>query len=97
MLQKEQSGPVRRAGVADAASGGHLPVRMETAVTDPETRKRFRTFVSSDQPDESVVFGARARPDPAPPARKSARQPRPTMTLRRGWRSRFPIVSRGPQ
>ncbi|MFZ2989745.1 nitrite reductase large subunit NirB [Ideonella sp.] len=28
----------------------------KTAVTDPETRKRFRSFVNSDQPDEHIVF-----------------------------------------
>ena len=47
----------------------------KTAVTDPETRKRFRTFVNSDQPDENVVFRARARPDPPRQHAKSARQP----------------------
>ena len=55
----------------------------KTAVTDPETRKRFRTFVNSDQPDENVVFvQERGQIRPAstqerPPA------PRPTLTLRR--------------
>ncbi len=54
-----------------------------TAVTDPETRKRFRTFVNSDQPDENVVFvQERGQIRPAstqerPPA------PRPTLALRR--------------
>ncbi len=28
----------------------------KNAVTDPETRKRFRQFINSDQPDENVVF-----------------------------------------
>jgi nitrite reductase (NADH) large subunit len=28
----------------------------KSAVTDPETRKRFRQFVNSDQPDPNVVF-----------------------------------------
>jgi nitrite reductase (NADH) large subunit len=28
----------------------------KTAVTDPATRKRFRSFVNSDKPDEHVVF-----------------------------------------
>jgi nitrite reductase (NADH) large subunit len=28
----------------------------KTAVTDPETRKRFRSFVNSDQADENVLF-----------------------------------------
>ncbi len=28
----------------------------KTAVNDPETRKRFRSFVNSDKPDEHVVF-----------------------------------------
>ncbi len=28
----------------------------KTAVNDPETRKRFRSFVNSDQPDEHIVF-----------------------------------------
>jgi len=28
----------------------------KNAVTDPETRKRFRQFVNSDQPDQNVVF-----------------------------------------
>ena len=30
----------------------------KAAVTDPETRKRFRQFVNSDQPDPNVVFVA---------------------------------------
>jgi nitrite reductase (NADH) large subunit len=28
----------------------------KAAVNDPETRKRFRTFVNSDQADQNVVF-----------------------------------------
>jgi nitrite reductase (NADH) large subunit len=28
----------------------------KTAVTDPEVRKRFRSFVNSDVPDERIVF-----------------------------------------
>ena len=28
----------------------------KSAVNDPETRKRFRQFVNSDQPDANVVF-----------------------------------------
>ena len=28
----------------------------KTAVTDPETRKRFRSFVNSDKADENVLF-----------------------------------------
>ena len=28
----------------------------KTAVTDPDTRKRFRTFVNSDKSDENVLF-----------------------------------------
>ena len=28
----------------------------KTAINDPETRKRFRSFVNSDRPDEHVVF-----------------------------------------
>jgi nitrite reductase (NADH) large subunit len=28
----------------------------KAAVSDPETRKRFRTFVNSEQPDQNVVF-----------------------------------------
>jgi nitrite reductase (NADH) large subunit len=28
----------------------------KTAVTDPETRKRFRSFVNSDKGDENVLF-----------------------------------------
>jgi nitrite reductase (NADH) large subunit len=28
----------------------------KSAVTDPETRKRFRQFINSDQPDDNVVF-----------------------------------------
>jgi nitrite reductase (NADH) large subunit len=30
----------------------------KAAVTDPETRKRFRSFVNSAQPDEHIVFVA---------------------------------------
>jgi nitrite reductase (NADH) large subunit len=30
----------------------------KSAVNDPETRKRFRHFVNSDQPDQNVVFMA---------------------------------------
>lgn len=46
----------------------------KTAVTDPETRKRFRTFVNSDQPDENVVF-VQERGRSAPPVPRSARSP----------------------
>jgi len=28
----------------------------KTAVTDPQTRARFRSFVNSDKPDEHIVF-----------------------------------------
>jgi nitrite reductase (NADH) large subunit len=28
----------------------------KTAVTDPETRKRFRSFVNSDKADENLLF-----------------------------------------
>ena len=28
----------------------------KTAVTDPETRKRFRSFVNSEKADENVLF-----------------------------------------
>ncbi|HJV53714.1 MAG TPA: nitrite reductase large subunit NirB [Noviherbaspirillum sp.] len=41
------------------------------AVTDPETRKRFRQFVNSDQPDENVVFvEERGQIRPASPAER---------------------------
>ena len=46
----------------------------KTAVTDPETRKRFRSFVNSDRPDEHIVFVEErgqirpARPDERAPA-----------------------------
>ncbi len=48
----------------------------KTAVTDPETRKRFRTFVNSDQPDENVVF-VQERGQIRPASTKSARSPTP--------------------
>ena len=54
-----------------------------TAVTDPETRKRFRTFVNSDQPDENVVFvQERGQIRPASTQERTP-APRPTLTLRR--------------
>jgi nitrite reductase (NADH) large subunit len=28
----------------------------KTAVTDPQTRARFRSFVNSEKPDEHIVF-----------------------------------------
>ena len=28
----------------------------KTAITDPETRKRFRSFINSDKADETVLF-----------------------------------------
>ncbi len=55
----------------------------KTAVTDPETRKRFRTFVNSDQPDENVVFvQERGQIRPAS-TQECPSAPRPTLTLRR--------------
>ncbi len=55
----------------------------KTAVTDPETRKRFRTFVNSDQPDENVVFvQERGQIRPANTQERTP-PPRPTLTLRR--------------
>jgi nitrite reductase (NADH) large subunit len=53
----------------------------KTAVTDPETRKRFRTFVNGDQPDENVVF-VHERGQIRPASTQSA-PARPTLTLRR--------------
>ncbi len=45
------------------------------AVTDPETRKRFRHFVNSDKPDENVTFvEERGQIRPATPAERQARQ-----------------------
>ncbi|MBA4060810.1 MAG: nitrite reductase (NAD(P)H), partial [Verminephrobacter sp.] len=55
----------------------------KTAVTDPETRKRFRTFVNSDQPDENVVF-VQERGQIRPASAQERPQPtRPTIALRR--------------
>ena len=55
----------------------------KTAVTDPETRKRFRTFVNSDQPDENVVF-VHERGQIRPARTQERPQPtRPTIALRR--------------
>ena len=55
----------------------------KTAVTDPETRKRFRTFVNSDQPDENVVF-VHERGQIRPASAQERPQPtRPTIALRR--------------
>ena len=55
----------------------------KTAVTDPETRKRFRTFVNSDQPDENVVF-VQERGQIRPASTQERQQPtRPTIALRR--------------
>ena len=68
------------------ASGAELEAQMQhvvdtyqcewkTAVNDPETRQRFRSFVNSDKPDEHIVFVRGARPDPARPAPKNAPTP----------------------
>ena len=46
----------------------------KNAVTDPETRKRFRQFVNSDQPDQNVVFiQERGQIRPATPEERQAR------------------------
>jgi nitrite reductase (NADH) large subunit len=46
----------------------------KNAVTDPETRKRFRQFVNSDQPDQNVVFvEERGQIRPAAPEERKAR------------------------
>jgi len=45
----------------------------KTAVTNPEVRKRFRSFVNSEQPDEHIVFVAeRGQIRPALPQERSA-------------------------
>ena len=47
----------------------------KAAVSDPDTRKRFRSFVNSDQPDEHIVFiEGRGQIRPARP------EERPTLT-----------------
>jgi nitrite reductase (NADH) large subunit len=46
----------------------------KAAVTNPETRKRFRQFVNSDQPDPNVVFvQERGQIRPATPEERTAR------------------------
>ncbi|NUZ06033.1 nitrite reductase large subunit NirB [Piscinibacter koreensis] len=45
----------------------------KTAITDPAVRKRFRSFVNSDRPDERIVF-VRERGQPRP-AREDERVP----------------------
>ncbi|MEO0003331.1 MAG: hypothetical protein RLZZ22_1023, partial [Pseudomonadota bacterium] len=48
----------------------------KAAVSDPDTRKRFRSFVNSDQPDEHIVFiEERGQIRPARP------EERPTLTV----------------
>jgi nitrite reductase (NADH) large subunit len=48
------------------------------AVTDPETRKRFRHFVNSDKVDENVTFvEERGQIRPATPAERGAAKPFP--------------------
>jgi nitrite reductase (NADH) large subunit len=48
----------------------------KAAVTDPQTRKRFRQFVNSDQPDPNVVFVTeRKQIRPARPQERAARSP----------------------
>jgi nitrite reductase (NADH) large subunit len=48
------------------------------AVTDPETRKRFRHFVNSDKVDENVTFvEERGQIRPAMPAEREAAKPFP--------------------
>jgi nitrite reductase (NADH) large subunit len=65
----------RRTGSRHAARGRHLCLRMEEAVTNPETRKRFRQFVNSDKRRPQRRLHPGARPDPPRPARGT--QPRP--------------------
>jgi nitrite reductase (NADH) large subunit len=44
------------------------------AVTDPESRKRFRTFVNSDKTDSNVVFiEERGQIRPATPEEKKSK------------------------
>ena len=44
----------------------------KTAVNDPETRKRFRSFVNSERPDEHIVFvEERGQIRPARPEERS--------------------------
>jgi nitrite reductase (NADH) large subunit len=48
------------------------------AVTDPETRKRFRHFVNSDAADNNVEFvEERGQIRPATPAERAAQQRKP--------------------
>ena len=55
----------------------------KTAVTDPAVRRRFRSFVNSDQPDENAVFvHERGQIRPASTQERPS-APRPTLTLRR--------------
>jgi NAD(P)H-dependent nitrite reductase small subunit len=56
----------------------------KTAVNDPVTRQRFRSFVNSEKPDEHIVF-VKERGQIRPAARRSARRSPPP----RGCRSRL--------
>jgi nitrite reductase (NADH) large subunit len=58
---------------------------MEAAVTDPETRKRFRHFVNSDLRDDNLVFlEERGQIRPATPEERN---------LQRSRLSHIPVVA----
>ncbi|HEY4082438.1 MAG TPA: nitrite reductase large subunit NirB [Burkholderiaceae bacterium] len=55
----------------------------KTAINDPETRKRFRSFVNSDKPDEHVVFvEERGQIRPARPDERAERAQRAELAKR---------------
>ena len=54
----------------------HYACEWKAAVTNPETRKRFRQFVNSDQPDPNVVFVTeRGQIRPARPDERASPDP----------------------
>ena len=69
---KRQPGPVRRAGVADAASGGHLPVRMENRGDRPRDTQALSHLRQQRPARRERGVRARARADPP---RQHARAP----------------------
>lgn len=72
---KRQPGPVRRAGVADAASGGHLPVRMENRGDRPRDTQALSHLRQQRPARRERGVSCTSAGKSAPPARKSARQP----------------------
>ena len=80
----DRRGRARQVGTRRGAGSGMRNVvdtyecEWKKAVTDPETRKRFRHFVNSDKVDENVTFvEERGQIRPATPAEREAAKPFP--------------------